>query len=178
MSIFEHAKHVITSNVGAVVSSLSEGQSPQKQHQAALVAALATEKSLRAQCEALGADVERWCKRAELAITAGDDVLAREALTKKQHVERQLADVTRCHGEASQTLAKMRSEAGNSQAIEAASVGTDADSVIARMEAKVAQQVAATRDLEGPRNEASRTPYSHVTTEPEPTTPPVRFRVK
>jgi phage shock protein A len=178
MSIFDRAKSVIASNVGAVVSSFREGESPQKQHQAALLAAVAAEKSLRAQCERLGAEVERWVKRAQLAIAAGDDGLAREALKKKQRLENELADASRALGEASLVVERTRAEMSNPQAIAVVNTGTDADSVIARMEAKVSQLEAVMPTPSGPQNEASGAGYSHLPPEPEPPSPSVRYRVK
>src|SRR5262245_8108682 len=51
-----------------------------------VVQAVAAEKQLRRKVDDLRADVERWDKRAELALKSGDEALAREALKQKKRV--------------------------------------------------------------------------------------------
>ena len=60
-----------------------------------LVSAVASEKQLRARVEDLGANVERWKQRAELAVRHADDALAREALRWARRLE---GDRTRAEG--------------------------------------------------------------------------------
>jgi len=49
-----------------------------------VVQAVAAEKQLRKKCDDLQVDVQRWDKRAELALKGGDEALAREALKQKK----------------------------------------------------------------------------------------------
>jgi phage shock protein A len=51
-----------------------------------VVQAVAAEKQLRKKADDLRADVERWDKRAELALKSGDEALAREALKQKRRI--------------------------------------------------------------------------------------------
>ncbi|HEY9724737.1 MAG TPA: PspA/IM30 family protein [Oscillatoriaceae cyanobacterium] len=45
--------------------------------------AIATEKQLFAKAQQLQEEADQWAKKAELAVSKGDDALAREALTRK-----------------------------------------------------------------------------------------------
>lgn len=68
-----------------------ELESTQKQLKEALIAALTAEKSLEAKIKKDEEEVATWQKRAELAITKGDDQLAKQCLQKRQESE---ADLT------------------------------------------------------------------------------------
>ena len=97
MGIFDRAGRVLSSNFNA---SLESAEDPRKdleltmremREQLALakrelVRAVAAERQLRKRGEEIRDSVERGLKRAELAVRAGDDALARAALTKKKQV--------------------------------------------------------------------------------------------
>lgn len=95
MGIFDRMGKVISSNVNAL---LDKAEDPKKsvdliveemkeQIRAAkkeLVEAVAAEKVLRKKVDDFDADVQKWERRAELALKADDEVLAREALVQKK----------------------------------------------------------------------------------------------
>jgi phage shock protein A len=102
MGIFDRAKKVISSNVNSV---LDKAEDPRKlveltieemKEQIArakqeVIAGVAAEKQLRKQCDELRTQMEKWEQRAVLAVKAGDDALAREALKQKGRVAEQLS---------------------------------------------------------------------------------------
>lgn len=108
MGIFDRMGKVISSNVNAL---LDKADDPKKsldllvdemkdQVRAArkeLVEGVAAEKVLRKKVEDLDAEAEKWEKRAELALKAEDEKLAREALVQKKRVvgERDRAEALR-----------------------------------------------------------------------------------
>ncbi len=108
MGIFDRMGKVISSNVNAL---LDKAEDPKKnldliveemkdQIKAAkkeLVEGVAAEKVLRRKVEELDAEVEKWDRRAELALKADDEKLAREALVQKKRVigERDRAEALR-----------------------------------------------------------------------------------
>ena len=108
MGIFDRMGKVISSNVNAL---LDKAEDPKKsldlvveemkdQLKAAkkeLVEGVAAEKVLRKKVDELDADVQKWERRAELAVKAGDEKLAREALVQKKRVvgERDRAEALR-----------------------------------------------------------------------------------
>ncbi|MFO0591339.1 MAG: PspA/IM30 family protein [Polyangiaceae bacterium] len=121
MGIFDRMGKVISSNVNAL---LDKAEDPKKnidliveemkeQIRAArkeLVEGVAAEKVLRKKVEDLDADVEKWERRAELALKANDEKLAREALVQKKRVvtERDRAEALRA--EQRSTVLTMKSE--------------------------------------------------------------------
>ena len=121
MGIFDRMGKVISSNVNAL---LDKAEDPKKnidlivedmkeQIRAArkeLVEAVAAEKVLRKKVEDLDAEVEKWERRAELALKANDEKLAREALVQKKRVvtERDRAEALRA--EQRSTVLTMKSE--------------------------------------------------------------------
>jgi phage shock protein A len=66
--------------------NLDEMESQIKAGHQEVVQAVAAEKQLRKKADDLRADVERWDKRAELALKSGDEALAREALKQKRRI--------------------------------------------------------------------------------------------
>lgn len=108
MGIFDRMGRVISSNVNAL---LDKAEDPKKnldlileemteQVRAAkkeLVEGVAAEKVLRKKVEELDKEAEKWEKRAELALKAEDEKLAREALVQKKRVvsERDRAEALR-----------------------------------------------------------------------------------
>jgi phage shock protein A len=97
MGIFDRMGKVISSNVNAL---LDKAEDPKKsldliveemkdQIRAAkkeLVEGVAAEKVLRKKVDDLDAEAEKWERRAELALKAEDEKLAREALVQKKRV--------------------------------------------------------------------------------------------
>ena len=108
MGIFDRMGRVISSNVNAL---LDKGEDPKKLLELNLdemaeqlkrghqdvISAVADEKRLKKKVDEADAEVEKWDKRAELALKAGDEGLAREALKQKKRVqgERELAEKVR-----------------------------------------------------------------------------------
>jgi phage shock protein A len=102
MGIFDRAKRAISSNVN---SMLDKAEDPRKMVELTLdemkeqigrarqdvIAAVAAEKQLRKQCDELKAQMDKWEQRAILAVKAGDDALAREALKQKARLNEELA---------------------------------------------------------------------------------------
>src|SRR5688572_22675452 len=121
MGIFDRMGKVISSNVNAL---LDKAEDPKKsldsivedmkdQIRAAkkeLVDGIAAEKVLRKKVDELDAEVDKWEKRAELALKADDEKLAREALVQKKRVvgERDRAEALRA--EQRQAVLNMKSE--------------------------------------------------------------------
>jgi phage shock protein A len=121
MGIFDRMGKVISSNVNAL---LDKAEDPKKsldliveemkdQIRAAkkeLVDAVAAEKVLRKKVDELDAETEKWERRAELALKADDEKLAREALVQKKRVigERDRAEAMRA--EQRSTVLNMKSE--------------------------------------------------------------------
>lgn len=121
MGIFDRMGKVISSNMNAL---LDKAEDPKKsldlivdemkdQIKAArkeLVEGVAAEKVLRKKVEDLDADVQKWERRAELALKAGDEKLAREALVQKKRVvgERDRAEALR--GEQRSAVLNMKTE--------------------------------------------------------------------
>src|SRR5262245_42135811 len=121
MGIFDRMGKVISSNVNQL---LDKAEDPRKnidliveemkdQIRAAkkeMVEAVASEKVLRKKVEDLDAEVEKWERRAELALKASDEKLAREALVHKKRVvtDRDRAEALRA--EQRSTVLTMKSE--------------------------------------------------------------------
>jgi phage shock protein A len=108
MGIFDRMSRVISSNFNALLDkaddpkksielTLDEMREQIRAARQEVVRSVAAEKQLRKKVEELDADVERWSKRAELAVRHGDDELAREALLQKKRVtaERDRAEALR-----------------------------------------------------------------------------------
>ena len=121
MGIFDRMGKVISSNVNAL---LDKAEDPKKsldlileemkeQIRAAkkeMVDGIAAEKVLRKKVDELDKEVEKWEKRAELALKADDEKLAREALVQKKRVvaERDRAEALRA--EQRQAVLNMKAE--------------------------------------------------------------------
>jgi phage shock protein A len=102
MGIFDRMGRVISSNVNNLLDraedpkkildlNLSEMDEQLKRGQEEVIAAVAAEKQLKKKVEELNLDLERWDKRAELALKSGDEALAREALKQKKRVSGEAA---------------------------------------------------------------------------------------
>lgn len=121
MGIFDRMGRVISSNVNAL---LDKAEDPHKsvdlivgemkdQIRAAkkeLIDGIAAEKVLRKKVEELDLEVEKWERRAELALRSDDEQLAREALVQKKRVvgERDRAEALRA--EQRSAVLNMKSE--------------------------------------------------------------------
>jgi phage shock protein A len=121
MGIFDRMGRVISSNVNAL---LDKAEDPHKsvdlivgemkdQIRAAkkeLIDGIAAEKVLRKKVEELDDEVEKWERRAELALRSDDEQLAREALVQKKRVvgERDRAEALRA--EQRSAVLNMKSE--------------------------------------------------------------------
>jgi phage shock protein A len=108
MGIFDRMGKVIQSNLNSLLDkaeddkklvelNLDEMDGQIKAGHQEVVQAVAAEKQLRKKADDLKADVERWDKRAELALRSGDETLAREALKQKKRItaEAEMADKAR-----------------------------------------------------------------------------------
>jgi phage shock protein A len=109
MGIFDRMGRVISSNVNALLDkstdpkkllelNLDEMGEQLKRGRQDVVAAVAEEKRLKKKVDDLATEVDKWDKRAELALKAGDEALAREALKQKQRTkaDRDAAEKARC----------------------------------------------------------------------------------
>src|SRR4051812_44970408 len=121
MGIFDRMGKVISSNVNAL---LDKAEDPKKsldlivdemkdQIKAArkeLVEGVAAEKVLRKKVDELDGEVGKWERRAELALKAEDEKLAREALVQKKRIvgERDRAEALR--GEQRAAVLNMKTE--------------------------------------------------------------------
>lgn len=189
MGIFDRMGKVISSNVNAL---LDKAEDPKKsvdllvdemkdQIRAArkeLVEGVAAEKLLRKKVEDIDAESDKWDKRAELALKANDEKLAREALVQKKRVvgDRDRAEALRAEQRAAVlnmktelermehkqqelesrkgTLAAQMRQAkagGGAEALGARGAGGGAFAEFRRMEEKVeghVAEVAAAREVE------------------------------
>lgn len=121
MGIFDRMGKVISSNVNALLDKaedpgksvdylVSEMKDQVKAGRKELVEGLAAEKVLRKKVEDLDAEVDKWDRRAELALRGEDEKLAREALLQKKRVvgERDRAEALRAEQRAA--VLNMRTE--------------------------------------------------------------------
>src|SRR5262245_57117555 len=108
MGIFDRMGRAISANFNSLIDRLEDPKKSvdqtvlemREQVRAArqeVVRAVASEKQLRGKTEELDKEVERWEKRAELAVEKDDDELAREALLQKRRLvgERDRAEALR-----------------------------------------------------------------------------------
>ena len=108
MGIFDRMSRVISSNFNALLDkaedprksieqTLEEMRDQIKAARQEVVRSVAAEKQLRKKTEELDLEVDKWSKRAELAVKHGDDQLAREALLQKKRLtgERDRAEALR-----------------------------------------------------------------------------------
>ena len=121
MGIFDRMGRVISSNVNSL---LEKGEDPKKllelnldemgeqlkRGQKDVISAVAEEKRLKKKVEELDAETEKWDKRAELALKAGDETLARDALTQKKRGEGDRAIAEKVRGEQRDIALRMKSD--------------------------------------------------------------------
>jgi phage shock protein A len=119
MGIFDRMSRLIKSNVNAKIDKVSD---PAKQldqivldleeelrkNRGETAKIIVTEKRLTARLGEIEKQVATWNERAEMAVRAGDDALAREALERKIHAEAELAEATEEAKEAKRYAEDMR----------------------------------------------------------------------
>src|SRR5258708_7863253 len=119
MGIFDRMGKVIQSNLNALLDraeddkklillDLDEMGEQMKAGQQELVQAVAAEKQLHKRSDDLRADVERWEKRAELALKTGDEALARDALKQKKRVSGELESAEQARVEQRDAALRMK----------------------------------------------------------------------
>jgi phage shock protein A len=98
MGIFDRMGKVISSNVNSLLDkaeddkkllelNLEEMAEQLKSGRQDVISAVASEKQLRKKADDLKVEVDKWEKRAELALKSDDEALAREALRQKKRAE-------------------------------------------------------------------------------------------
>ncbi len=121
MGIFDRMGRVISSNVNAL---LDKGEDPRKLLELNLdemgeqlkrghqdvISAVAEEKRLKKKVDEADGEVEKWDKRAELALKAGDEALAREALKQKKRVQGEREIVEKARADQRDVALKMKDE--------------------------------------------------------------------
>src|SRR5215510_8612331 len=134
MGIFDRMGRVISANFNSVLDKLEDPKKSleqtlsemREQIRAArqeVVRAVASEKQLRGKVEELDKEVDKWEKRAELAVEKNDDDLAREAIVQKRRVvgDRDRAEALRAEQrgaalEMKQELERMERKVGEIEA--------------------------------------------------------------
>jgi phage shock protein A len=121
MGIFDRMGKVIQSNLNALLDraeddrklvelNLDEMDTQIKAGHQELVQAVAAEKQLQKKSDELYADVQRWDRRAELALKSGDEALAREALKQKKRVGTELEITDKARAEQHDAAVNMKGE--------------------------------------------------------------------
>ncbi len=121
MGIFDRMGKVIQSNLNSLLDkaeddkklvelNLDEMDVQIKAGHQEVVQAVAAEKQLRKKADDLKADVERWDKRAELALRSGDETLAREALKQKKRVTAEAEAADKARAEQRDVAVRMKDE--------------------------------------------------------------------
>jgi phage shock protein A len=121
MGIFDRMGKVISSNMNSfldkaeddgklVLLNLEEMADQLKRGRQEVISAVAGEKQLKKKADDLQADLERWDKRAELALKSGDESLAREALKQKKRVRDEHAIADKARVEQRDTALRMKAE--------------------------------------------------------------------
>jgi len=121
MGIFDRMGKVIQSNLNSLLDkaeddkklielNLEEMDGQIKAGHQEVVQAVAAEKQLRKKADDLRADVERWDKRAELALKSGDETLAREALKQKKRVTSEAEAAEKARADQRDVALRMKEE--------------------------------------------------------------------
>jgi phage shock protein A len=121
MGIFDRMGRVIQSNLNALLDKaeddrklveldLDEMDAQIKAGHQELVQAVASEKQLLKRSDELRGEVERWDRRAELALKSGDEALARDALKQKRRVATELDNAEKARAEQTDTALRMKDE--------------------------------------------------------------------
>ena len=121
MGIFDRMGKVISSNVNSLLDkaeddhkllelNLEEMGEQLKSGRQDVIAAVAAEKQLRKKADDLKSEVEKWEKRAELALKSEDEALAREALRQKKRVESEYEAAEKARLDQRDVALKMKEE--------------------------------------------------------------------
>lgn len=121
MGIFDRMGKVISSNFNSLLDkaeddkklielNVEEMGEQLKQARQEVISAVAAEKQLKKKLDELQADVERWDKRAELALKGGDEDLTREALKQKRRVMKEAENAEKARAEARNQALEMKEE--------------------------------------------------------------------
>jgi phage shock protein A len=121
MGIFDRMGKVISSNVNAMLEkaeddkkllelNLEEMAEQLKAGRQDVISAVAAEKQLRKKADDLKIEIEKWEKRAELALKSEDEALAREALRQKKRCESEHESAEKARLEQRDTALKMKDE--------------------------------------------------------------------
>ena len=127
MGIFDRMGKVISSNFNSLLEkaeddkklielNVEEMGEQLKQARQEVISAVAAEKQLRKKVDELTADVERWDKRAELALKGGDEALTREALKQKRRVMKEAENAEKARSEARNQALEMKEELARMEA--------------------------------------------------------------
>lgn len=108
MGIFDRMGKVISSNINSLLDraedpkksldlTVSEMTQSLREAKAEIIEALGTQKVLEKKVRQLDDEVDKWERRAELALKSGDEELAREALKQKKRIvaDRDRGEATR-----------------------------------------------------------------------------------
>lgn len=104
MGILERINRVVKSNINDVLDKMTDPAKEidllihdmvqsEKKAKLELVGSVSAVKQTQKKVDALQADVDTWYGRAQKAVAAGDDELAREALREKATVDQNMADL-------------------------------------------------------------------------------------
>ena len=121
MGIFDRMGKVISSNVNSMLDkaeddkkllelNLEEMAEQLKSGRQDVIAAVAAEKQLKKKSDDLKSEVEKWEKRAELALKSEDEALAREALKQKKRTEVEADNVEKARLDQRGVALKMKEE--------------------------------------------------------------------
>ena len=121
MGIFDRMGRVISSNVNALLDksedpkkllslNLDEMGEQLKRGRQDVLQAVAEEKRLKKKVDDLDVEVDKWDKRAELALKANDEALARDAIKQKQRVKGERATTEKARMEQRDLALKMKDD--------------------------------------------------------------------
>ena len=121
MGIFDRMGKVISSNDNSMLDkaeddkkllelNLEEMGEQLKSGRQDVIAAVAAEKQLKKKADDLKSEVEKWEKRAELALKSEDEPLAREALKQKKRTEGDYEAVDKARADQRDVALKMKEE--------------------------------------------------------------------
>lgn len=121
MGIFDRMGKVISANVNSLLDkaeddkkllelNLEEMGEQLKSGRQDVIAAVAAEKQLRKRADDLKSEVEKWEKRAELALKSEDEALAREALRQKKRTEQEAETAEKARIDQRDIAVKMKEE--------------------------------------------------------------------
>jgi phage shock protein A len=121
MGIFDRMGKVISSNLNSMLDkaeddkkllelNLEEMDEQLKAGRQDVVTAVANEKQLRKKADDLKSEVDKWEKRAELALKSDDEALAREALKQKKRTESEYEAADKARLDQRDVALKMKEE--------------------------------------------------------------------